>query len=115
MPTGSRTDPPMAKVELVSDRFSTSGLMYLRGEKSYCATENCTWRVRICERNSPVDTQVSEEGGGGGTPGTGAEIPLQPVRKLVVRKVTLCSPMRSTVEQPMEDLVVELADAQRKQ
>ena len=30
--------------------------------------------VRLCERNSPADTKVSEEGGEGGAPGTGAEI-----------------------------------------
>jgi len=30
-------------------------------------------------------TKVSEEGGGGGAPGTGAEIPLQPVVKIIVR------------------------------
>ncbi|GAB0183786.1 acid sphingomyelinase-like phosphodiesterase 3b [Grus japonensis] len=37
--------------------------------------------VRICERNSFADTQVSEEGGGGGAPGAGTEIPLQPLEK----------------------------------
>lgn len=30
-------------------------------------------------RNSPTDTKVNEEGGGGGALGAGAEIPLQPV------------------------------------
>ena len=29
--------------------------------------------VRICERNNSADTKVSEEGGGGGAPGAGAE------------------------------------------
>jgi len=39
--------------------------------------------VRIHERNSPADTKVSAEGGGGGAPGTGAEISLQPMEKTV--------------------------------
>ena len=42
---------------------------------------NSSWerRVRICERNNSADAKVSEEGWRGGTPGTGVEIPLQPV------------------------------------
>ncbi|PKU47373.1 protein pxr1-like [Limosa lapponica baueri] len=47
--------------------------------------------VRICERRSPVDTKVNEEGEGGGTPGTGAEGPV--VKTMVMQAVPL---------QPME-------------
>ena len=36
------------------------------------------------ERNNPADTKVSEEGEGGGGPGTGADIPQQPMMKQVV-------------------------------
>ena len=43
-------------------------------------------RVRTCESNSPADPQVSAEGGGGDAPGAGAEIPLQPVGKTMVRQ-----------------------------
>lgn len=35
--------------------------------------------VRKCQRNSPADTKVSEEGEEGGAPDTGAEVPLQPL------------------------------------
>ena len=49
--------------------------------------------VRICERNNSADTKVSEEGGGGGAPGAGAEIPLQPVGKTMVRQVVPLHPM----------------------
>ena len=42
--------------------------------------------MRICERNNSADTKVSEEGGGGGAPGAGAEIPLQPMVKTMVRQ-----------------------------
>jgi len=49
--------------------------------------------VRICERNSPADTKVSEEGGGEGAPGAGEEIPLQPVEKTMVKQVVPLQPM----------------------
>ena len=41
--------------------------------------------VKRCERNNSADTKVSEEGGGGSGPGAGAEIPLQPMVKTMVR------------------------------
>jgi len=41
--------------------------------------------VRPFERNSPAVTRVSAEGGGGGAPDAGAELPLQPMMKTVVR------------------------------
>jgi len=34
---------------------------------------------RKCEMNSPADTKAIEEGGGGTSPGTRAQISLQPV------------------------------------
>ena len=49
--------------------------------------------MRICERNNSADTKVSEEGGGGGGPGAGAEIPLQPVGKTMVRQAVPLQPM----------------------
>lgn len=42
--------------------------------------------VRICERNSSAGTKVSEEAGGGGVQGDGAEIPLEPAVKIMVRQ-----------------------------
>ncbi|GAB0186311.1 hypothetical protein GRJ2_001096400 [Grus japonensis] len=42
--------------------------------------------MRICERNNSADTKVSAEGVGGGVPGAGAEIPLQPLEKTMVRQ-----------------------------
>ena len=58
--------------------------------------------MRICERNNSADTEVGEEGGGGGAPGAGAEIPLQPVVKTMVRQA---GPL-----QPMEDPMPEQVD-----
>ena len=58
--------------------------------------------MRICERNNSADTKVSEEGGGGGAPGAGAEIPLQPVVKTMVMQVAAM--------QPMEDPMLEQVD-----
>jgi len=48
--------------------------------------------VRKCERNSPVDTQVNKDGGGGVVPGAGAEISLQPMVKTMVRNVVPLHP-----------------------
>jgi len=42
--------------------------------------------MRPRERNNSADTNVSEEGGGGGAPGTRAEIPLQLMMKTIVRQ-----------------------------
>ena len=77
-------DPPLAKAEPISDTH-----------QRYC-----------CETNNSADPQVTEEGGGGGAPGTGAEIPLQPVGKTMVRQAV---PL-----QPMEDPMLEQVDAQRR-
>ncbi|PKU43597.1 hypothetical protein llap_6094 [Limosa lapponica baueri] len=70
--------------------------------------------VRICERNDifTADTKVSEEGGGGGAPGTGAETSLQPVVRTMVRQAI---PLQSTEVhggadthlQPMENPISE--------
>ncbi|GAB0205971.1 acid sphingomyelinase-like phosphodiesterase 3b [Grus japonensis] len=49
--------------------------------------------VRRCERSNCADTQVNEEGGGGGAPGVRAEIPLQPLQKTMVRQAVLLKPM----------------------
>ena len=49
--------------------------------------------MTICERNNAADTKVSEEGGAGGAPGAGAEIPLQPVVKAMVRQAVPLQPM----------------------
>ena len=58
--------------------------------------------MRKCERKSPSDTKVSEEGGGGGgAPGTWAEIPLQPIVKTTVMQAV---PLQS-VEDPMLEQV----------
>ena len=62
-------DPLLAKAEPISNGGSTFVITYLRrGKKMLC---NSSWKkgVRICERNSPADTKVREEGGGGGAPG----------------------------------------------
>ena len=38
-------------------------------------------------KSSPTDTKFGEEDGGGGAPGAGAEIPLQPMEKTMVKQV----------------------------
>jgi len=71
--------------------------------------------VRIWERNNSADTKASEEGGGGGAPGAGAEIPLQSMVKIVVRQAVPPQPMevRSGADlhlQPMGDPTQERVD-----
>jgi len=94
MQAGSKTELPPAKAETTSDVGSTSVIMYLRrwGKKKLQKER----RVRICDRNNSADIKVSEEGGGGGAPGTRAEVPLQPVKTVVRQAVPL---------QSMEDLM----------
>ena len=43
-------------------------------------------------RDSPADTKISAEGGGGGAPGARAEVPLQPVEKTMVRQAVPLQP-----------------------
>ena len=66
-------------------------------------------------RNSFADTKVSEERGGGGAPGTAAEVPLWPVEGPMVEQAVSLQPMGPTVEQistlqPMVELPVEQVD-----
>ncbi|GAB0182719.1 hypothetical protein GRJ2_000737200 [Grus japonensis] len=68
---------------------------------------------------SDGDTKVSAEGGAGGAPGTGAEIPLQPVVKAMVRQAVPLQPMEDDGElgfhlQPVEDPIPEQVDARRR-
>ncbi|KAK4830770.1 hypothetical protein QYF61_013259 [Mycteria americana] len=78
-----RMDSLLAKAKPIGDAGGTSVITYLRKGKN----NSCERGMRKCERNSPTNTKVSEEGGGAGTPGAGAEIPLQPVEKTVVMQV----------------------------
>jgi len=103
MPAGYKKDLPLAKAESISDGGSISGITYLRRGKKKLHQER---GVRLCERNNFADTKASEERGGGGSPGTGAEIPLQPVEKTMERQAV---PL-----QPMEDPRPEQVDAQRR-
>ena len=72
--------------------------------------------MRICERNNSADTEVGEEGGGGGAPGTRAEIPLQPMVKTMVRQAVPLQPVEvhggvDIPLQPTEDPTPEQVDA----
>ena len=49
--------------------------------------------MTIRERHSCADTKVSEKEGAGGAPGAGAEIPLQPMEKTMVRQAGPLQPM----------------------
>ncbi|GAB0176179.1 epimerase family protein SDR39U1 [Grus japonensis] len=98
MPADSKTDLSLAKAEPISHSGSTSGITELRRGK-IAAQQQPERRVRICERNNPADTKISAEGGGGGAPGTRAEIPLQPLEKTMVRQAVSLQPIELMVEQ----------------
>jgi len=87
---GSKTDLPLAKAKPISNSGSASVITYLRKGRKKTAVK-WQWReggVRWCERNNSADTQVSEEGRGGGAWDTGAEgLPLQLMMKTMVRQV----------------------------
>ena len=83
VPASSKTDLQLAKVELISDGGSTPVKTCLRrGGKKPAGDRG----VRLCERNNSADTKVSEEGEGGGVPGSRAEILLQPMEKTMMRQ-----------------------------
>ena len=112
MPAGSNTDPPLAKAEPIGDGGSASGITYLRRGEKTCTTATSAGERSENERNNCADTKVSEEGEGGGAPGTGAEIPLQPVVKTMVRQAVPLQPMEvhggaDIPLQPVEDPMPE--------
>ncbi|GAB0195015.1 acid sphingomyelinase-like phosphodiesterase 3b [Grus japonensis] len=90
MPAGSKMGPPLAKAKPIS----TSVITYLRRRKTLRERELLQLErgVREDVRNS-ADAKVSEGGGAGGAPGTGAEIPLQPVVKTTVKQAVPLQPM----------------------
>ncbi|GAB0181320.1 hypothetical protein GRJ2_000597300 [Grus japonensis] len=103
MPAGSKTDPTLAKAKPISDGGSASGVIQLRRGKKHQEQLQPEKGVRTCERNNSSDTKVSEEERGGGVPGTGAEIPLQPTEKTMMKQAV---PL-----QPMEDPTLEQVEA----
>ncbi|GAB0178026.1 acid sphingomyelinase-like phosphodiesterase 3b [Grus japonensis] len=118
MPAGSKTDLPLAKAEPISDGGSTSAKNRVKkGEKKQSSYNLQPERgVRRCERKNSADPKVSAEGGGGGAPGTRAEIPLQPLEKTMVRQAVYLKPMEENAGadihlQPMEDPTPEQVDA----
>jgi len=71
---------------------------------------------RICESNNSADTKVREEGGRGGAPGAGSEIPQEPVEKTTVRQAVPLQPMEihsgADIQlQPREEPTSEQVDA----
>ncbi|TRZ20555.1 hypothetical protein HGM15179_006522 [Zosterops borbonicus] len=101
MPVDSKVvDPLLARAKL-SHSGSTSGITELKKERKVLHKMIAAKEDRSkdrCERNSPTDTQISAEGGAGGAPGAGAEIPLQLPGQPIVRQLCPCSPWRAMGE-----------------
>jgi len=83
MPASSKMELLLSKAEPIRGGGRASVITYLRRDKNSSQERG----VRQCERNNSVDTKVSKQGGGGGTPGARTEIPLQTVMKTMVRQV----------------------------
>ncbi|KAK4822884.1 hypothetical protein QYF61_021103 [Mycteria americana] len=92
MPADSKMDPLLAKAEPISDSGSTSGLTYLRRGKT-SAEQKLGKRTEKYVRETTLQTPRSVKKEGGGAPVTGAEIPLQPVVKTMVRQAVPLQPM----------------------
>ncbi|GAB0202559.1 junction-mediating and -regulatory protein-like [Grus japonensis] len=90
MPASSKMDPLLAKAEPISDSGSASGLTELKREKKK-KEQQLLQLEREDVRNNSADTQVSA---GGGAPGAGAEIPVQPVVKTMVKQAVPLQPWR---------------------
>jgi len=74
VPARSKTDPPLNKTKPISDVGSASVITDLRNGKKCCAAAGREKSGKQCEKQ-PCRHKVSEEGGGGGAPGTGADSP----------------------------------------
>ncbi|GAB0184861.1 hypothetical protein GRJ2_000951400 [Grus japonensis] len=92
MPASSKMDLLLAKAKPISHNGSTSGITWLRRGKTPALLQP-ERRTRRCESNNSADIKISAEGGRGGAPGAGAEIPLQPVEKTMVRQAVPLQPM----------------------
>ncbi|GAB0194454.1 acid sphingomyelinase-like phosphodiesterase 3b [Grus japonensis] len=89
MPAGSKMDPPLAKAKPIKRLCDNIFKKENKGVKgSFCNQRE----EREDVRNS-ADTKVSADGGGGGAPGTRAEIPLPPVVKTMVKQAVPLQPM----------------------
>lgn len=51
--------------------------------------------MKLCEHRSPADIKISAVGEGGGASGTGAEGPVQPMVKIMVKQLCPCSTQRT--------------------
>ncbi|GAB0188921.1 acid sphingomyelinase-like phosphodiesterase 3b [Grus japonensis] len=88
MPAGSKTGLLLAKAKPIS----ASVITYLRRRKTL-RESFCSRREEREDVRNSADTKVSADGGGGGAPGAGAEIPLQPLVKTMVKQAVPLQPM----------------------
>lgn len=79
----AKIDPLLGKAKAISDCGSASGMVCWRRGKQIAAKQELERGVRLCERNSLVDTKVREEGGGDAL---GTDIPLQPAEDSVLEQ-----------------------------
>lgn len=107
----------LAKAEPI--KGCTSGITDLTWGKKLLCKRSLDRGMRTCERNSPADTKDDKEEGRRDSPGTGAEISLQPMLQNTVQQVVPLKPMEGhgDVEihlQPMENPTLYQVSAQRR-
>ncbi|KAJ7420692.1 suppression of tumorigenicity 5 protein isoform x4 [Willisornis vidua] len=88
MPVNTKADPLLSKTEWGHLWDNT----FKKGEMVASKPLQPEREMRTCERNSSTDTKVSDEGGGGVAPGAGAEIPVEPIVKTMVRQAVPLKP-----------------------
>jgi len=90
----SPTDPQQGMAKPLSQGGGTLGKACLRKGKMLHSSAKSGY---INVRNSYADTKVRKERGGGGAPGTRAEIPLQPLEETIVTQVVPLQPKEWTM------------------
>jgi len=94
VPAGSKTDPLLAKAERWWWRLWDNIIKTTTPTHTPLHTHPCLMAFTARERSgNSADPTVSAEGGVGGAPGTGAEVPLQPVEQPMVRQAVPLQPM----------------------
>jgi len=111
---------PLAKAKPISDSGSASEITYLRrGKKPTQNLHKSSWKSENMREQQLCRPQGQCRSRGGGAPGAGAEVPLQPMEQTMVRQAVTLQSMEvhggaDLYLQPMKDPMPEQVDAQSR-